>query len=337
MEVSFLFIFILFIILAILGLGIQVKNFIASIIPGLLAIAAIAAISFGLHCLFLRLRKRGNGRLAVVSEVIMLCSITLGVIIVGILTDMDRCNRWMSWSGIDGMLTYIGIILLANLITLVIACLLPWKRIGSVFLVLAMFVPLALYWDALQVSTRSYSDYVTTDFDSVRSLQEYRVTEDTRIYYPGIFGRGLFPTNLPIKYTGHSFQKDDIVYTVYHPVEYYTERGEAYAVVSDGAKGGLVFVSNLEKVDKTQYSYSLETKTENCRLYKAVPFNEAQTIWRVSEEVLATIPAGERLTLVETGMDEISGEGYLRVYIPEIKLTGYISRGDIAVIRTPVE
>ena len=96
-------------------------------------------------------------------------------------------------------------------------------------------------------------------------------------------------------------------------------------------------ISNLEKVGKTQYRYSLETKTDNCRLYKAVPFNEAQTIWRVSKEVLATIPAGEQLMLVETGMDEMSGEGYLRVYVPEIKLTGYISRGDIAVIRTPVE
>ena len=336
MEVSFLFIFILFIILAILGLGIQVKNFIVSIIPGLLAIAAIAAISFGLHCLFRRLRKQRKSRLYVACEAVMLCSITLGVIVVGILTDMDRCNRWMSWSGIDGMLTYIGIILLANLIALAIACLLPWKRIGSVFLILAMFVPLVLYWDALQVSTRSYSDYVTTGFDSVSTLQEYRVTEDTQIFYPGMFGRGLFPTNLPFKYTNQSFEKDDIVYTVYESADYYSRRGEQFVIVSDGTKGGLVLISNLEKVGKTQYRYSLETKTDNCPLYKAVPFDDAQTIWRVSKEVLATIPAGERLMLVETGMDEMSSEGYLRVYIPDGKLVGYISRADIAVIRTPV-
>lgn len=183
------------------------------------------------------------------------------------------------------------------------------------------------------------------NIQALSMLQEYRVTEDTQIFYPSTFGDGIFPTVFPFKYTNEAFKKGDIVYTIYHPREYYAERGEAYAVVSNGTKGGLVLISNLEKVDEPQFRYTLETKTDNCNLYKAdfytvkhtYPKEVTYTSWKITQEIAAVIPAGENLTLIEGGVDDVSGDAYLRVYIPEIKLTGYISRGDIAVIRTPVE
>lgn len=348
MEVSFLFIFVLFIILALIGLATEAMRSFMNALPDLIAGAVIAIITYGLHRFFQYLRKTRQSNLYMVCEAAMLCSITLGIIVIAGIADLDRCNRWLNWfddSLSTQVLTYIGIILLSNLIALTMACLLPWRRIGSLFPLLAILAPFVLCANALQVCTASYSDYITTDFESVSGLQEYRITEEAQIFYPSIFGDGIFPAVLPFKYTNESFEKDDIVYTVYHPKEYYAERGEAYAVVSDGTKGGLVLISNLEKVDKTQYRYSLETKTDDCSLYKAdshtvkltYPKEVTYTSWKITQEIVAVIPAGEHLILMEGGVDDVSGDAYLRVYIPNGKLVGYIPRDKIAVIRTPVE
>lgn len=344
----FSFEFIFFLILALTGLATEAMRSFMNALPDIIAGAVITIISYGLHRLFRFLRKNRKSTLYNVCEAAMLCGITLGVIVIGSIVDLDRCKRWLTWfddSFSTQVLTYIGIVLFTNLIALTLAYLLPWRRMGDLFLIIAILVPFVMCANALQVCTVSYSDYVTADFESISMLQEYRVTEDTQIFYPSIFGDGIFPTVFPFKYTNEAFQKGDIVYTIYHPREYYAERGEAYAVVSDGTKGGLVFISNLEKVDEPQFHYTLETKTDNCNLYKAdfytvkytYPKEVTYTSWKITQEIAAVIPAGEKLTLIEGGVDDVSGDAYLRVYIPDRKLVGYISRGDIAVVRTPVE
>ena len=338
---------ILLLILCGIGLATEaIKSFIDAL-PFILVAAVVSLVILAIHCLARAFRQKHPNPLYSISEFIMILSVTVGFIAFAGPTSLDHCHRWLCWFGNSfavQMLTYIGIVTLATLICMIIAYLMPVKALSSLLLIVPIVLPFFLYGNALSTSAQSYSDYIATEFSSMDSIQEYRVTEGTAIYYPDIWrGQPRIPALLPVKYTADTFSEGDIVYTIYHSAEYYKENGDDYVIVSDGTKGGMVAVAALEPVGVPQNQYGLQTKSDAV-LYKAesstvtynFPKEGSYTIWSRTDQVLATLPAGLTLTLLEDGMDEVdSTETYLRIRLSDGS-EGYIAREDIAVIRTPI-
>lgn len=317
-------------------------------IPFILASILVSIIVLGIHRIVCAFRIKRPNLLYSVSEFVMIFSITVGIIAFAGPLNLDRCHRWLSWFGDSlaiQLLTYIGMVILTNLVFVTIAYVMPARIISSFVLLIPIAFPFMIYVNSISVCTKSYSDYVTTHFTSMESIQEYRIVEDSRIYYPDIFkGEALFPAFVPYKYSTEKFSEGDIVYTVYNSAEYYEENGYTYITVSDGTKGGMIKIANIEKVDAPQYQYILQTRSDDCTLYKAdsyvinynFPTKGSYTTWSKSDEVLTTLPAGQALTLSTDGVDEMdSADIYLRIQLCD-GTQGYIAREDIAVIRMPL-
>lgn len=331
-----------------IAFAMEVIHSFMDVLPFILAAIIVSVIVLGIHFIFCAFRSKRPNSLYSVSEFVMIFSITVGIIAFTGLLNLDRCHRWLSWFG-EGLavqiLTYIGIVILSNLVFATIAYVMPAKIISSFVLLIPIAFPFVIYASSISVCTKSYSDYVTTHFTSMEAIQEYKIIKDSKIYYPDIFkGDALFPALLPYKYSTEVFLEGDIVYTVYNSVEYYEENGYTYITVSDGTKGGLVEINDLEKVDTPQYQYILETSTDGCPLYKAdssiinfnFPTKGSYTIWSKSDEILATLPAGQALTLVTDGVDEKdSTDIYLRIQLDD-GTQGYIERENIAIVRAPL-
>ncbi len=330
-----------------IGLAAEAIQSFLDALPFILAAIVVSLVVLAIHCLARAFRAKRPTPLYSISEFIMILSVTVGLFAFAGPTSLDHCHRWLSWFG-DSLavqiVTYISIVILANLIFMILAYLVPVKAISSLLLLVPIALPFALYGNALSVCAESYSDYIATEFSSMDSIQEYRVTEETKIYYPDIWrGQPRIPALLPVKYTTDTFSEGDIIYTVYNSIEYYKENGNAYAIVSDGTKGGMVAVTALETVDTPQYRYDLQTKADTA-LYEAhasvfrssYAENGSFNIWSRTDNVLSTLPAGQPLTLSEDGIDEVdSTEAYLRIRLSD-GTEGYIAREDIAVIRTPI-
>lgn len=340
-------------ILILLFCGVALANeAISSFVDALPFIAAATVVTLlvlGIHLMARFFRSQRPNALSVVSEVVMFLSISVGLFAFAGPMSLDRSHRWLTWFG-DGyaaqLLTYIGIILVANAVLLILAFVIPLPVVPSLLMLVSIALPFGLYYNALEVTSKSYSDYIATYFDSMESIREYRVTTASDIHYPDIFkGDTVCPAWFPAKYTNGTFEEGDIVYTVYNTAEYYAERDYTYVVVSDGTKAGKIAIDSLEAVDTPQYTYSLETKSESNDLYEAdvrtVTYKRSDAEgsyerWSRTDEILATLGQGEPLTLIEEGVNDLeSADGYLQVRLAD-GTEGYMAIDDIKVVRTPI-
>ena len=319
-----------------LGLAVEAIGSFLDALPFILAALLVSAALFAIHCMARKFREKRKTALYSVSEAVLVLSVTLGIFAFAGPTYIDRCGRFFTWLG-DGfemqLLTYIGIVLVFSAVAMILAFLIRSKAISSILLLLPIALPFAMYAYALSACSKSYSDYVTTCFTAENPLPEYRVTKDTPIYYPDILkGESPLPALLPVKYTTEEFPEGEIVYAVYGPAG----EEDAYLPVSNGTQGGLVAVEDLEAVETPQYAYEIRTVSEACPVYKAnaytvsynFPMEGRYTIWSRTDEVIATLGAGETLTVTD------SEEECLRIRLPDGR-EGYLSRDGVAVVRTP--
>lgn len=320
-----------------LGLAAEAINSFLDALPFILAALLVSAVLFAIHCMVRRFREKRKNALYSVSEAVMVLSVTLGIFAFAGPTYIDRCGRFFTWFG-DGVemqiLTYIGIVLVFSAVAMILAFLIRSKAISCILLLLPIALPFAIYAYSLSVGAESYSDYVTTYFTPEDFLPEYRVTKDTPIYYPDILkGESPLPALLPVKYTTEEFQEGEIVYAVYGAAK----EDSVYLTVSNGTLGGLVAVEDLEAVETPQYAYEIRTVSEECAVYKAnaytvtynFPVEGFYTIWSRTDEVIATLGEGEVLAVTDPE------DGFLRILLSDGR-EGYLSRDDVAVVRTPL-
>lgn len=331
--------FILLLIFCAVGLAREfVRGFLEALPVGIAAVIIIAVL-FGVYCMVSVFRsKRPRCRaLYSLGMWIMILSSTFGVFAFAGPTSLDRCGRWFTWFGDNieaQLLTYICAVILIGTALMIIAFLIPINRVSNLILLVPIVLPFAIYFNAMSVSAKSYSDFVTTNFTSEDTLTEYEVVRDTRIYYPTIWkGSPSIPEFSPIKYSPKKFEAGEIVYAVYSSSSIADLAQGSYVIVSNGKIGGKVLVDDLKDVAEPQYRYEMILSAEQAEVYEAVKVLKNYEIYEKGDAVVRTLAKDE----VPEGILDVVGEddGYLEIKMEDGSL-GYISCDDVEVVRTPL-
>ena len=320
----------------------SIRGFLEALPVGIAAIVIIAVL-FAIYCMvnIFKAKRPKCRTLYLIGIWIMILSSTIGVFAFAGPTGLDRCKRWFTWFG-DGieaqLLTYICIVILLGAAIMIIAFLIPSDLISNITLLIPILLPFAIYFNAMTVSTQSYSNFITTDFTSEDVLTEYEVVRDTKIYYPTIWkGSPSLPEFLPIKYTPKQFEAGEIVYAVYNSGSIENLEKGSYIIVSNGTIGGQILVDDLKDIAESQYVYKVQTVSEENPVYKAdvdtitynFPVEGSYQIWNRTNEVVGRIEKKEEITVTA------SDDGFLRIKLPD-GTEGYISRSDVEVVRIPL-
>lgn len=316
------------------GLATEAINSFLDVVPYLLAAVSVSAIVYGVHRLLKFYRSKRPSPFYTVSEAALILSIIPGVIAFAGPTSIDRCCQWFTWFGnsIEAqILTYIGCMIVSVLLLTTIAFFVPVKIGRNILLLVPVAVPFLIYFGSLPVVADSYSAYISTEIEIDEPVQEYRVTKETKVYYPDIWkGDDCLPALSPLKYSKDVFEEGEVVYAVYSSPVPSDKNSESFVTVSNGTTGGLVALADLEWLEETQYTYELRTKEESS-VYEEKKFGTLDFYYN-GEMVIGTIPRGEVLTVLGNSMT--SSDPYLRVAYNGGG--GYVPRACVEVVRTPV-
>ena len=331
--------FILLLIFLSLGLAREAIRSLLEALPIWIAAIVIIAVLIAIYCMVSRFKaKRPKCRVAYsIGLWIMILSSTFGVFAFAGPTWLDRCGRWFTWFG-DGIeiqiLTYICAVILLGAAAMLVAFLVPSDYLSNIILLIPIMLPFIIYFNALSVTTQSYSDFITTDFTSADILTEYEVVRDTPIYYPTIWkGSPSLPEFSPIKYTPKELKSGEIVYAVYSSGSIENFKKGGYIIVSNGTIGGKVLVDDLKDVAEPQYRYEIVLSTEQAEVYEAVKVLSSLEIYEKGDAIIGTLTKD----IVPDGILNVLGgdDGYLKIKMSDGSL-GYISCNDVAVLRMPL-
>ncbi|HIT59453.1 MAG TPA: hypothetical protein IAC39_07075 [Candidatus Faeciplasma pullistercoris] len=331
--------FILLLIFLSLGLAREAIRGLLETLPIWIAAIVIIAVLFAIYRMVTIFKeKRPKCRATFTLGLwIMILSSTFGVFAFAGPTWLDRCGRWFTWFGDEieiQMLTYVCAVILLGAAAMIIAFLIPSNLVSNIILLIPIMLPFAIYFNAMSVSTQSYSDFVTTDFTSEDTLTEYEVVRDTKIYYPTIWkGSPSLPEFSPIKYAPKQFNAGETVYAVYGSGSIKTFEEGSYVIVSNGTIGGKVLVDDLKDVAEPQYRYEIILSTEQAEVYEAVKVLSNLEIYEKGDAIVGTLTKD----VVPGGILNVVGgdDGYLKIKLEDGSL-GYISCNDVAVVRTPL-
>lgn len=331
--------FILLLIFLSLGLAREAIRGLLETLPIWIAGIVIIAVLFAIYCMVARFKtKRPKCRaMYTLGLWIMILSSTFGVFAFAGPTWLDRCGRWFTWFGDEieiQMLTYVCAVILLGSAAMIVAFLIPSNLISNIILFIPIILPFMIYFNAMSVSTQSYSDFITTDFTSEDTLTEYEVVRDTKIYYPTIWkGSPSLPEFSPIKYAPKQFNAGETVYAVYSSGSIENFEEGSYVIVSNGTIGGKVLVDDLKDVAEPQYRYDIILSTEQAEVYEVVKVLSNLEIYEKGDTIVGTLTKD----VVPGGILNVVGgdDGYLKIKLEDGSL-GYISRSDVAVMRTPL-
>ena len=331
--------FILLLIFLSLGLAREAIRGLLETLPIWIAAIVIIAALFAIHCMVANFKsKRPKCRaMYTFSLWIMILSSTFGVFAFAGPTWLDRCGRWFTWFGDSveiQMLIYVCAVILLGAAAIILAFLIPSNLVSNIILLVPIILPFAIYFNAMSVSTQSYSDYITTDFTSEDTLIEYQVVRDTKIYYPTIWkGSPSLPEFSPIKYAPKQFKAGETVYAMYDSGSIENFEEGSYIIVSNGTIGGKVLVDDLKDVSEPQYRYDIILSTEQAEVYEAVKVLQNLEIYEKGDTIVGMLTKD----VVPGGILNVVGgdDGYLKIKLEDGSL-GYISRSDVAVMRTPL-
>ncbi len=331
--------FIFLLIFCALGLARELIRGFLEALPIWIAAIIVIAVLFLIYCMVSGFRAR-RPRCRILYSLglwIMILSTTFGLFAFAGPTWLDRCGRWFTWFGDSveiQMLIYVCAVILLGAAAMILAFLIPSNLISNIILLVPIILPFVIYFNAMSVSTQSYSDYITTDFTSEDTLIEYQVVRDTKIYYPTLWkGSPSLPEFSPIKYAPKQFKAGETVYAMYNSGSIETFEEGSYIIVSNGTIGGKVLVDDLEDVAVPQYRYEMTLATEQSEVYEAVKILPNYEIYEKGDNIVGVITKDNLSDgkLVVTGGDD----GYLEIELEDGTL-GYISRNDVEVVRTPL-
>lgn len=331
---------ILLLILAGVALARELINSFLEMLPIAISVVALFVVLWGIYRMVSRF-KRGNPECRAMYSLgtwIMILSTTVGIFAFAGPTSLDRCGRWFTWFGDSvevQLLTYVCAVILIGSALMTIAYLIPINWVSNLILLVPIILPFAIYINAISVSARSYSDFVTTDFTSEETLTEYEVVRDTPIYYPNIILKGSpsIPVFLPVKYTPEKFEAGEIVYAVYSSGSIADSEEGSYVIVSNGTIGGKVLVDDLKDVAEPQYCYEITLSAEQSEIYEAVKVLQSLEIYEKGDAIVGTLTKDD----VPDGKLSVTGgdDGYLEIELEDGSL-GYILRSDVEVVRIPL-
>lgn len=328
---------ILLLILAGVALARELINSFLEMLPIAIAVVALFVVLWGIYRMVSRF-KRGNPECRAMYSLgiwIMILSTTVGLLAFIGPIELDRCGRWFTWFGDSvevQLLTYVCAVILIGSALMTIAYLIPINWVSNLILLVPIILPFAIYINAISVSARSYSDFVTTDFTSEDTLTEYEVVRDTKIYYPSVKDL-LIPMFLPVKYTPEKFEAGEIVYAVYSSGSIADSEEGSYVIVSNGTIGGKVLVDDLKDVAEPQYCYEITLSAEQSEIYEAVKVLQSLEIYEKGDAIVGTLTKDD----VPDGKLSVTGgdDGYLEIELEDGSL-GYILRSDVEVVRIPL-
>ena len=183
---------ILLLIFCAVGLASELIRDFLEALPVWIAAIIIIVVLFLIYCMVSGFRvKRPKCRtLYSIGLWVMILSSTFGVLLFSGPTSLDRGARWFTWFGDSieiQLLTYVCAVILIGAAAMILAFLIQSNLISNIILLAPIILPVAIYFNAMFVSTQSYSDFITTDFTSEDTLTEYEVVRDTKIIRP--FGK----------------------------------------------------------------------------------------------------------------------------------------------------